>query len=302
MGDEQLGNKSVSFKAWSDQIQNFVLDNEEIILDEYNYWNHLLWGLIPEKPSGRVSHYMKNSASESVCFEVFATELLKKKYSAYKGWGIQVVLLAAIWLAYKEWRNGEPLLLNIEWHGREPYFWDLDVSRTVGWFTSIYPIYLDFNIETGPVVALSMVRSILESIPYKGVGYGVMKYFTKLRSKKLFDLQPNVGFNYLGELSDDTSDSFLQIKSFENIWGISDLAERLHWIDISAKIVNKKLEISVLFDTHEFDSQQIQMFLRYIKKHIDFISQSWEYDIGSPESLLSEFSMESLEDFIKGIE
>lgn len=42
MGDEQLGNKSVSFKAWSDQIQNFVLDNEEIILDEYNYWNHLL--------------------------------------------------------------------------------------------------------------------------------------------------------------------------------------------------------------------------------------------------------------------
>src|SRR5690606_25570356 len=65
--------------------------------------------------------------------------LLQGAHAAYRTRGVEL-FVSAFRVAYAEWNPGEPLELMLEGHGRDSALADLDVSRTVGWFTSVYPV------------------------------------------------------------------------------------------------------------------------------------------------------------------
>ncbi|WP_333766773.1 amino acid adenylation domain-containing protein [Streptomyces sp. IBSBF 2435] len=132
--------------------------------------------------------------------------------------GVDDVLLTALSLAVSAWyaeRDGAAgpgtrgVLLHLESHGREQIADDLDLSRTVGWFTSLYPVRLD----PGPVDprgpqpfggalvdgAIKRVKEQLRTIPDHGVGYGMLRHLNPAARARLAGLpEPEIGFNYLG--------------------------------------------------------------------------------------------------------
>ncbi len=95
-------------------------------------------------------------------------------------------------------------MLDLEGHGREPLGEEtVDVSRTVGWFTTIFPVRLEVRTSAGPGEALKAVKEQLRRIPNRGLGYGLLRYMThdatierQLRTCGRADLV----FNYLGQL------------------------------------------------------------------------------------------------------
>src|SRR5690606_34199124 len=84
--------------------------------------------------------------------------------------------------------------------GRETLFEDVDLTRTIGWFTSIYPVVFDLSSASLPYMIKS-AKETLRSIPNKGIGYGILRYLTARKNKPSlrFSLQPEISFNYLGQ-------------------------------------------------------------------------------------------------------
>ncbi|WP_330299314.1 amino acid adenylation domain-containing protein [Streptomyces sp. NBC_00503] len=142
--------------------------------------------------------------------------LLTTVPAAFRG-GVNDGLLSALALAVSRWRRGRgveesSLLVKLEGHGREEAVVPgADLSRTVGWFTSMFPVRLDIgevDVEdalAGGAAAGSVVKAVKEQllrIPDKGVGYGLLRYLNEETAAVLAP-QPTgqIAFNYLGRFS-----------------------------------------------------------------------------------------------------
>ncbi|MBA9049253.1 MULTISPECIES: condensation domain-containing protein [Streptomyces] len=134
------------------------------------------------------------------------------------------VLLTGLALAVLAWRrpdtgdgDGGSVLVDIEGHGREEITDGVDLSRTVGWFTTMYPVRFDLGLPDladaragGPTVgaALRQVKETLRAIPDHGIGYGLLRHGNSRTGPGLAALGiPEIGFNYLGRFPmGDTAD------------------------------------------------------------------------------------------------
>ena len=97
--------------------------------------------------------------------------------------------------------NQPAVVVALEGHGREEIFPGVDLSRTVGWFTSLFPVMLDPG-EQGwaePGRALKRIKEQLRRIPDQGLGYGLLRYMNPKTGAVLAEQAgPQLGFNYLG--------------------------------------------------------------------------------------------------------
>jgi non-ribosomal peptide synthase protein (TIGR01720 family) len=140
-----------------------------------------------------------------VSLGVEETEALLKKIPEVYHTQINDVLLTAVVQAFTSWTGNGSLLLALEGHGREPLFEDVDVSRTIGWFTTIYPVCLHVEPDDSPGDALKSIKEQLRAVPNRGVNYGVLRYLKDSgdvadRADSLLGLDPpEVSFNYLGQ-------------------------------------------------------------------------------------------------------
>ncbi len=136
------------------------------------------------------------------------------------GCGVQEVLLAGLAAALMRWRPGGPpggVLIEMEGHGREQVSLDADLSRSVGWFTSIYPVRLDpgpvpfAEVAAGGPAAgrlLKRVKEQVRAVPGNGLGYGLLRYLNPQTAAVLARYPaPQIGFNYLGRFTTSTEGS-----------------------------------------------------------------------------------------------
>ncbi|MCM0036503.1 MAG: amino acid adenylation domain-containing protein [Burkholderiaceae bacterium] len=145
-----------------------------------------------------------------------STIQLLKAPSVYFG-SINDVLLASLGLALCKWSEshygyylGDPVVM-LEGHGREG---DVDLSRSVGWFTTAFPVRLpvaDLAIDSSAMSrnqAVQTIKECLRSIPDKGLGYGVLRHLDPLSQLNAKDIsQPQILFNYLGKFDSTPSDN-----------------------------------------------------------------------------------------------
>ena len=136
--------------------------------------------------------------------------------AAFHG-GINDVLLTGLVVAIADWcrrrgrGSGAAVLLDLEGHGREEVFGDIDLSGTVGWFTSLFPVRLDpgaLDVEEAMAGggalgrALKSIKEQLRALPDNGLGYGVLRYLNPQTASQLAGFAaPQIGFNYLGRFA-----------------------------------------------------------------------------------------------------
>jgi amino acid adenylation domain-containing protein/non-ribosomal peptide synthase protein (TIGR01720 family) len=182
------------------------------------------------------------------------TEALLREVPKAFGTQINDVLLTAVSLALANWSGHAAQWIEIEGHGREPLFPELDLSRTVGWFTSMWPILLEPGepAEPGELTdvtdALQRVRGQLSNVPDNGIGYGVLRYASHdpEASRFLATLPPaEVSFNYMGQFA--TGDS-----SREWHCGPSrhPSQARSHLIEIDGHIAGGVLQMTWTYSRH----------------------------------------------------
>ncbi|HAA29713.1 MAG TPA: hypothetical protein DCE56_20975, partial [Cyanobacteria bacterium UBA8553] len=134
-----------------------------------------------------------------------------------------------------------------EGHGREDLFQDIDLSRTVGWFTSIFPVFLDLGDTSHPGEALYTIKEQLRSIPNRGIGYGVLRYLSHNQAiaEQLQALpQAEIRFNYLGQSDSVLSESSLFKIAQESSGSSCSLrGRRRYLLDVSGIVIEGKLKL-----------------------------------------------------------
>ena len=164
---------------------------------------------------------------------------------------INDVLLAALAMALHQWSGNGEVAIDLEGHGREPLFDDVDLSRTVGWFTTIFPVTFrgDF---ANPLETLLATRATLRSIPNRGIGYGVLRYLSPdaaLRDELASRPQPEVMFNYLGQFDQGSRPSPLfaihDNVDFGPLHGPQ--GRRSHLFEIIARVVGGRLRLDWMY-------------------------------------------------------
>jgi amino acid adenylation domain-containing protein/non-ribosomal peptide synthase protein (TIGR01720 family) len=205
----QLPAKTTSVKKWAKKLQEYAkLDN---VKSEINYWLNQPYQNISPLPVDFTNGENTVASACTVSVSLSQTEttsLLNEVPTVYQT-QINDILLTALVQTFKQWTDNSSLLINLEGHGREDILENVDLSRTVGWFTTIFPVILDITAAFDPGEALKTVKEQLRSIPHKGINYGVLRYLSeKSIAEKLKALpQPEVTFNYLGQFDQVISET-----------------------------------------------------------------------------------------------
>jgi amino acid adenylation domain-containing protein/non-ribosomal peptide synthase protein (TIGR01720 family) len=200
----KLPPKTTSFQEWAIKLEEY--SHSQNIKQTLNYWtsnSNLSRGcqvkpLPTDFPQGR--NTIANMDVYSVYLGSQDTENLLQNVSIAYQTQINDVLLTALALTFRSW-TGAPLLLELEAHGRENLFPNVNLSRTIGWFTSLFPVLLDIGASTELGTCLKAIKEQLRQVPEYGISYGLLRYLTFEAIKvqlQAFPL-PQVRFNYLGQ-------------------------------------------------------------------------------------------------------
>ena len=248
----KLPKKASSFKQWSERLKEYAQSDD--LQKETEYWHKLSKYTncsLPTDYQGGISSNTIASRSH-VCLTLDGEEtqtLLKNIPSVYHT-QINDILISALLQSFVKWTGNNYLLLHLEGHGREELFEDTDVSRTVGWFTTIFPLFIECSVEidklSTPDVQGEILKSVKEQlrrIPDKGIGFGVLKYLAGDEKLQILP-QPEVSFNYLGQFDQILSESSLFKPAKEPTGAAQSMKEmRSHVIDINSSIVEGSLKI-----------------------------------------------------------
>ncbi len=202
----ELPSKTSSFKEWSERLAEY--SGSAALLAERDYWADAgRAGHVPlpvDHPEARSANTSGSTYSVMRSLTARETKALLQHVPKAYGADVNDVLLTALAEVLGDWCGSRSVFVELEGHGREPIFPDVDLSRTVGWFTTAYPVRLDLSGVQEQTDALRAIKEQLRRVPRKGLGYGVLRYLSaEAIAAPLAELAtPEVSFNYLGRFND----------------------------------------------------------------------------------------------------
>ena len=237
--------KTTSFKAWAERMEAHA--KSEALEAERAFWLSDSRREIRALPMDKAGANTTASARHvSVSLDVEETRaLLREVPAAYRA-RIDDVLLTALAQALAGWTGERRHLVELEGHGREELFEDVDLSRTVGWFTSVVPVLLE-PAASSPGAALRAVRDGLRQMPNRGLGHGLLRYLGREETVRELRALPRaqVIFNYLGQLDATAASSPLFNVAREPSGStVSTRGTRSHLLEVNGLVIEERLRLS----------------------------------------------------------
>ncbi|MFI8679323.1 amino acid adenylation domain-containing protein [Bacillus thuringiensis] len=264
----RLPAKSTSFKEWSERLQTY--SDSGISKEVQNYWNEQV-----EKETMKIpmDYPIQETTEESIdqvtrTLGIEETQTLLHEVLVTHKTRIDEVLLTALGQAIVDCTNQQTVSIHLEGHGREEMIEGIDSSRTVGWFTSIYPVHLNFQGTQTPIEGLKAVKEQLRRIPNRGVDYGILCYLNK-GLLPFYQQKPSISFNYLGQFDQVFSrDSlFMQETGFTFLDHAPD-SKPSHLIDVIGMVKDEKLHFVWMYSREQFSKLKIQLIADGMLRHL----------------------------------
>ncbi|MFL6211453.1 MAG: MupA/Atu3671 family FMN-dependent luciferase-like monooxygenase [Pyrinomonadaceae bacterium] len=198
----RLAPKSTSYKEWAERLVAFAQSDE--VRQEQSYWLARPRGALKPLPLDFAGgeNLVTSASGVSVSLSAEETETLLKRTLPALAAQINDVLLTALAQSLARWTGGRAIYVNLESHGREELFPEVDLTRTVGWFTTMSPVLLDLGEAASAVEELAAVTEQLQLVPRKGIGYGVLRYLhedAQVRAQLRASTETEITFNFLGQ-------------------------------------------------------------------------------------------------------
>ncbi|MGW1607574.1 condensation domain-containing protein, partial [Streptomyces eurythermus] len=195
-GAAALPAKSSPLRGWAHRLAAHAADGG--FDDERAYWAGALPETGPALPTGPAGTYAQQRAYTVRLSSEDTSALLRTLPDTYRT-RANDVLLGALGRALCGWSGQDRVLVDVEGHGREDLFPELDISRTVGWFTTRYPVALAVPEDAGWDTVLKRVKEQLRAVPRHGLGYDVLR---RLAGPGAVPPAPGarISFNYLGRM------------------------------------------------------------------------------------------------------
>ncbi|MBV8695972.1 MAG: amino acid adenylation domain-containing protein, partial [Ktedonobacteraceae bacterium] len=261
---------SSSFQQWAERLVGYM--QTEAIHKEYTFWlrqqqylERPEHALPVDDPSGKNTVALLRSVELKLSRE--ETHLLLRDLPQRYRASIEEVLLTALGLAFHDSFGRSDIVIDLEGHGREELFADVDLSRTVGWFTSKFPVLLELGAQPEAIEALRTTKAMLRQLPQRGIGYGLLRYLhpdTTVRNSLRGRYEPQASLNYLGQFDQVMgSDALFPLASEPSGMAHGPENQRIHQLYVLAMIVGDQLQISWQYSAQLHRAETIQQLTRY---------------------------------------
>ncbi|WP_025680083.1 condensation domain-containing protein, partial [Paenibacillus massiliensis] len=267
----RLPAKTDSFALWAERLSQYA--SSEAMAHESNYWQHLA-----EQASGSVhsneeraveaGYPLRDSKTVTVAWsEQDTRQLLQDAHRAYNT-EVNDLLLTALGTALHRWSGQQRVLVNLEGHGREAIVPELDITRTVGWFTSQYPVLLEVDGQAEAGQRIKQVKENLRQVPQKGIGYGLLKYLSAEAASSALHLQPEISFNYLGQFDQDLDHGAIVLSSHSGGEPMSEHTLLEQPLNVNGMITAGVLTLEIRYDSNAFEQHSVEHFAQLLKESL----------------------------------
>ncbi|WP_342332931.1 amino acid adenylation domain-containing protein [Pedobacter sp. FW305-3-2-15-E-R2A2] len=273
----QLPLKTDSFRHWQSVQEEY--SRSSVLLAEQAYWSLSedwpLADLQADQAGG--SNLYGDRISESFSLDRSMTSLLLNRcYQSYHT-EINDILVSGLVLSLAGVFGIDHIRIGMEGHGREDIGSGLDVTRTVGWFTTTYPVCIDLGYAADRIRQLIEVKECLHRVPNKGIGYGILRYLGGAG----YQCRPSVTFNYLGDFGSGAGSSKEQdgavspsasLFSFSGDYHgreISGGLPRQSLLDVSGMIVDGCLQLSVVYSAEQYSTGRMRSLISRYQQELE---------------------------------
>ncbi|WP_330207838.1 non-ribosomal peptide synthase/polyketide synthase [Pseudomonas sp. AM14(2022)] len=256
-----LPSRTSAFKDWGEHLQRYA--NSPALQAELDYWQACLSDVSTDLPCKRVDASQDNRLAQTVQTRLGAEltrQLLQEAPAAYRT-QVNDLLLTALARVIGRWSGQASTLIQLEGHGREELFDGVDLTRTVGWFTSLFPVRLTPAETLGE--SIKQIKEQLRSIPNKGIGFGALRYLGDARAQQSLQAlpSPRITFNYLGQFDGSFAgdDAALFVPSPDNA-GLDQSPEAPlgNWLTLNGQVYGGELRVGWTFSSERFDGAVIE--------------------------------------------
>lgn len=274
-----LPEKSSTYRDYAEALQAYR--ESDLLKREIPYWNHVQ-ERVDNMPGSDMKDYSRTFGNLRLELDVAGTGQITGADRSRMNLDMNDLLITAVSRAYCRMENTDGVSIQLEGHGREDLADDLALERTVGWFTSVFPVVIEDITETDIKRDLIRVKENLHRIPNKGVGYNILRF---LDGEEGTDYSPDrtarISFNYLGEVGGQApADTCFFVDQMEkqekeevrntstNVFGSE--------LNVNCLIENGRFILMVSFNTALYSPEKAEAFARSVlselKKEANFLS------------------------------
>lgn len=255
-GQIHLPPRGTHLSTWLDHLHAKAQSIE--LLAQANWWQsqigHTSDSLPLDIEGASQSDNLQSSASTvSVSLPADVSAALVRHLPTRLNAHINDIFLAALAEVVSQWTGQNIVGITLEGHGREDLFEDVDITETVGWFTTTYPICLETSADHDLIEQIRLVKQTRQQVPLNGIGFGLLRYFSsdlELRKALAAGEHQSIGFNYLGQFRQTSSASFVLGQAKESVGQEHRLVgPRAHLIDINGLFSDDCLTFSWTYST-----------------------------------------------------
>jgi amino acid adenylation domain-containing protein/non-ribosomal peptide synthase protein (TIGR01720 family) len=270
--------KTTSYQRWAEELVQYA--QTEKPFQELDFWLEKNRGESTPLPTdGDASNTMASVRTYTLSLSREETSELQEMATRTYQIPLSDIVLAMLALTFARWTTTDAILIDSEGHGREEISDEIEVSRTVGWFTSIYPVYLQLQHSGSESEALRSTLDRLRSLPQHGFNYGILRYLhadPALR-KRFYELPAaEILFNYVGQLDQLISSATLFKEIFpSSSFDRSPAGTRKHLFEIISGIRNGRLYVDWRYSNQKHHPSTVeQLAAEFIQALRNLLQQS----------------------------
>eukprot|EP00792_Barthelona_sp_PAP020_P009731 TRINITY_DN3317_c0_g1_i3.p1 TRINITY_DN3317_c0_g1~~TRINITY_DN3317_c0_g1_i3.p1 ORF type:complete len:3039 (-),score=771.85 TRINITY_DN3317_c0_g1_i3:50-7987(-) len=253
---------NVSLGGWRRKLEEWTL--YKVSAAEKQYWHEVILAKVDHiAHSINKCTYAEAPAVEEA-LNVDETKLLVNNISNISAFTPMDVIFTAVVLGLNKIFDISKFRVNLEGHGRD--FEGMDVSNNVMWFTTIYPVLVELQSSNVSMFEkVRMIKQLLKRVPQGGIGYQNLRYLTDeyVNAESITE----IGFNYLGVLTDETTDDASD--KFEIVGGVgSDVSKKNTFpyvIDFNIGVFNGILSINVNYNSRLVSEKEAKLLVKETK-------------------------------------
>ncbi|KAK9659821.1 hypothetical protein K7432_018452 [Basidiobolus ranarum] len=257
---KECGYKSMTFMQWSEMLNEYA---QEL---DFNMW-----------PSQKISEPVVNditlldlntmSSSKYVSFTLSPTQTEQLFGKCNRPFQTEAtdLMISSLAIAYCKAFSVDSMTIGLEGHGREAWRDGIDVSRTVGWFTTIYPFVVEIGANCDQLSVLKRVKDQRKLLPGNGIVYGLLRYLSNKPENPFKDDIIQIGFNYLGRFQQlENQNSFFQPVEAPFDFDLGDVDNELrrdHVFDINASVDHGCFKAEVTYNSNLHSDESVSQWL-----------------------------------------
>ncbi|KTD46317.1 non-ribosomal peptide synthetase [Legionella quateirensis] len=270
----KFGDKTDSYQMWAQVLEKST--QSAWFTNEYTYWKSLADRCREKQLICFTAQATTYTDIAQLVFKLSPedTLTLTKILPEESGLRIHEILFAVYVLSLKEWRDGEAILLHMEGHGREVCIEGLDVSRTVGWFTSIFPVLIDLSVaeekSADPLAIYQVIVQQLRELPNNGIGFGLLRTLRQGILPKWVKLlgDTKLKFNYLGQFQETQKSQTIKTTIKWSEATIAPENQPDYLLFLQALIHNGQLHAEFRYNSTAFKPEEMHLLMSIFQQGI----------------------------------